>query len=236
MVLSEASAVGLLEPEAKTVGFQLPGPSDRVIIIATTGGGKTVAGAWLLSCQRLDMRPWIIIDFKNEELWDLVGFPPIKIIRLGDIPKKPGLYLVHVLPGQEDDIDDWFWKIWKHGNIGLFCDEVDLIPKGNAFKAILRQGRSKLIPVISCTQRPVGVDREVFSESMYKMILGLEDLRDMRTIQEFTKGLPRELQLPRYWSWWYDGKQRQSFLLRPVPNPHSIARDLRSRVPRGGFL
>lgn len=211
--------------------FVLPGATDRTVIVGLTGSGKTIGAGWLLSQQNFNKRPWVIIDFKNEELWDRVGYPPIRRLKIGEMPGRLGLYLMSVNPGQEEDLEDWLWKVWRHENIGLLCDEVALIPKGNAYKAIMRQGRSKRIPVISCTQRPVGVDREVFSESLYKMIFNLEDRRDEKIVEEFTRGYPAGLNLPPYWSYWYDGKQRRSFILRPVPNPDRVAGDLRASAP-----
>jgi len=103
--------------------FVLPGASDRSIIIGGTGTGKTVAGAWLLSKQRFDKRPWIALDFKDEVLWDKVGDPPMRELRLGTVPKKLGLYRVIVNPGQEDELEQYLWDIWERGNVGLFCDD-----------------------------------------------------------------------------------------------------------------
>jgi len=216
--------------------FRWPGATDKTVVVGTNGSGKTIGAAYILANQNFKRRPWVIIDFKNEEFWDKVQFPPIQRLRFGQMPGRLGLYFMPVNPGQEDDLEAWLWKIWKRENVGLFCDEVALVPKGNAFKAIMRQGRSKHIPVISCTQRPVGVDREIFSESLYKMVFSLEDRRDEEVVQEFTRGYPKGLNLPRYWSYWYDGKQRQSFILQPVPDPDRIARDLRERVPFGWTL
>ena len=66
--------------------FRLPGGADRTVVIGPTGSGKTVAGAWLLSRQRFDRRPWVALDFKNEELWDAVGDPPMRPLRVSPCP------------------------------------------------------------------------------------------------------------------------------------------------------
>ncbi len=220
----------------KTVEFILPGAADRTTIIGGTGTGKTTFGAWVLSCQRFDMRPWICIDFKNEELWDLVGDPPMKELKLGSMPGKKGLYRLHVHPGQEDELEAWLWKVWGRENIGLFCDEVSLIPQKAAFKAILRQGRSKRIPVISCTQRPVDCDREIFTESQYVSVFRLDDVRDYKTIKGFTREAPIEKPLPDFWSYWYDKKNFRLSTLQPAPKPSIIAASLREAAPYSWFL
>ena len=127
------------------VQFTLPGASDRTVIIGPTGTGKTIGGAWVLSRQRFDKRPWVALDFKQEELWDMVGDPPMRPLRMGQLPNGLGLYRMHVLPMEDDALEEWLWKVWAKGNIVLFVDEVSLVPQKAAFKAILRQGRSKRI-------------------------------------------------------------------------------------------
>ena len=211
--------------------FHLPGGADRTCVIGMTGTGKTIFGAWLLSRQRFDERPWVCLDFKDEELWDRVGDPPMRPLALGTLPKKKGLYRLDVRPGQDDALEDWLWKVWNKGNIGLFCDEVSLIPKQDAFKAVLRQGRSKRIPVIACTQRPVDCDREVFSEANYVSVFRVKDARDYKIIQQFTGNSVIDRPLAKHWSYWYDAAQNSLSVLKPCPPPDIVARDLKRNVP-----
>jgi hypothetical protein len=196
-----------------------------------TGTGKTVFGGWVESRQRFNERPWVNIDFKQEVLWDKVGDPPMRPLGLNTVPKKPGLFRLEVTPRDNDALEDWLWKVWERGNIGIFCDEVSLIPQKEAFKAILRQGRSKRIPVISCTQRPVDCDREVFSEANYVSIFRVKDRRDYKIIQEFTGNAAIEKPLPDHWSYWYDARQNHLFTLQPCPPPDMVAKALRDAAP-----
>jgi hypothetical protein len=212
--------------------FTLPGAADRTAVIGATGTGKTVLGAWLLSRQRFDKRPWVAIDFKHEELWDRVGSPPMRSLRLGSMPGKRGLYRLSVQPWEDDALEEWLKKVWSHGNIGLFVDEVSLMPQKDAFKAILRQGRSLKIPVIACSQRPVDVDREVWSEANYISVFRLDDVRDYKIIKGFTRDAPIDRPLPEFWSHWYDKKNFSCIELQPVPKPDSIAERLREIAPR----
>lgn len=218
--------------------FTLPGAEDRTVVIGPTGSGKTVAAAWLLSRQNFNVRPWVAFNYKDEILWDQVGDPPMRPLRVGEMPGKRGLYNLHVRPDEAEEVEAWLWRIWEKGNIGLFCDEASLLPRKEAFKAILRQGRSKRIPVIACTQRPVGCEREIFSESQYSMFFGLRDARDWEVVRELMGGHEKRLKekLPRHWSYWYDAKQDTLTTLRPVPSPDRIAADLRQTVPYGWFL
>jgi hypothetical protein len=173
------------------------------------------------------------VDYKGEELWDAVGNPPMRDLSLGEMPGKKGLYRLQVYPGEDEAMEAWLWKVWNKGNVGLFVDEVSLIPRKNAFKAILRQGRSKRIPVIACTQRPVDCDREVFSESQFRMLYGVEDPRDWLVIRGLFKHADVEEPLPPYWSYWYDAKRKEATILKPTPAPAEIAKDLRRTVPHG---
>lgn len=215
--------------------FRLPGAADRTTIIGETGTGKTIMGGWVLSKQRFDKRPWVAIDFKGEVLWDMIGTPPVRDLRLGAMPGNRGLYRMSVNPGQEDELEDWMWKVWKHENIGLFIDEVSLVPQKSAFKGLLRQGRTKLIPIISCTQRPVDCDREVFTESQFISVFALADVRDYKIIQGFTHGAAIDRPLPEHHSHWYDKRKRTLFALKPTPDPDSIAASLRAVAPRSWF-
>lgn len=217
--------------------INLPGAEDRTVIIGPTGSGKTIGGGWLLSMQRLKKRPWVALDFKGEVLWDMVGEPPMRDLKMGAMPGKQGLYRMHVRPDQEDELEDWLWKVWRHENIGLFIDEVSLMPQKKAFKAILRQGRSKRIPVIACTQRPVDCDREVFSESQYRMLYGIEDLhRDYPVIRGLFGGQDVREPLPEHCFYWYDAKSKKCTKLRPTPGPAIVAASLKAAAPYSWFL
>lgn len=215
--------------------FTFPRADQRVVVIGASGTGKTVFAAWLLSHARFDKRPWIILDYKNEILWENSGLDRVlQPLRVGKLPGKrdKGLFIANVKPGQEDEVEDWLWAIWSRGNIGLFADEASLIPKQNAYKAILRQGRSKLIPVISCTQRPIDIDREVFTEASFVSLFRLQDTRDYKVVEYFT-GMRdlRDAQLPKHWSRWYVGDTGGVRIMKPCPPPDQIVDRLRENVP-----
>jgi hypothetical protein len=208
--------------------FRWPEGDARLSLIGATGTGKTTAGLWFLSHVRFDKRPWLAIDFKNEELFDRIGFPPIRLLPLGKLPAKRdrGLFLTAPLPGEERELDTLLWRIWERGNIGLFIDEASLMPDSNAFRAILQQGRSKRIPVIACMQRPVGVIRPLFSEATYFGIWRVQDKRDYKVIEGFvpvnfaTVDFP-----PRHWVW-YDVAHNVTLRMRPVPPPNLIVAEM----------
>jgi hypothetical protein len=212
-------------------GFRFPGGDARTTILGSTGSGKTVCGLWMLANQRFDKRPWVAVDFKREQIFDGVGFPPIVQLALDDKPpSKPGLYLVAPRPGQDDELEKFIWRCWEHENIGLYIDEAPLMPERDAFAAVLQQGRSKRLPVIACTQRPVNVARGLFSEANFVCVYDIVDERDWKTIKGF---IPAEMGEPlpaHHWRWW-DRQRRVILTMRPVPPPAEVAGLLNDRIP-----
>lgn len=216
-------------------GFRFPGGDQRTTILGATGSGKSTCGLWMLAHQRLDARPWIIFDFKREQFFDHVGFPPIQAIGLdARPPRKPGLYLVSPRPGEDEAVDAFIWRIWEAENVGLYVDEAPLMPDANiydAFPACIQQGRSKRIPIIACTQRPVGVARGLFSEANFVCVYDVTDVRDFKVIQGFVPATLIADQPPRHhWRWW-DRQSRTVLNMAPVPHPATIAAELANRAP-----
>lgn len=206
--------------------FRLPKDSQRVTVLGRTGSGKTLAGAWQLGHRSIDKLPWIIIDFKRDAALNRLG---AQELQLGALPRKPGLYIVHPLPDDKDQVDDLLWRIWERGKTGLMFDEGYMVTNLPSFRAILTQGRSKTIPSIILSQRPVWLDRFVFSESEFFQVFWLQDARDRKTVQSF---LPFDVneRLPDYHSTWYDVIRDRVTRLAPVPDEAAIIRDFKQRL------
>jgi hypothetical protein len=212
--------------------FRFPGGDMRTTILGATGSGKSTCGLWMLAHQRLDRRPWIIFDFKRENFFDDVGFPPIRPLSLIDRPpRRPGLYLVTPRPGDDELVEAFLWLVWEAENIGLYVDEAPLMPEnGDAFQACIQQGRSKHIPIIACTQRPVGVARGLFSEANFVCVYAVTDRRDYKLIEGF---VPAEMGAPmpqHHWRWW-DRERRIMLNMKPVPAPAKVAATLAVAAP-----
>jgi hypothetical protein len=212
--------------------FRFPGGDARTCVLGATGSGKSTCALWLLSHQRLDRRPWVVFDFKREAIFDRIGFPPIQQLSLqSKPPSKPGLYLVSPRPGQDAFVDAFLWRVWEKENIGLFVDEAALMPEyGDAFPACLQQGRSKRIPIIACSQRPVGVARGLFSEANFFCVYRLTDRRDYKVIEGFA---PADMSrpLPPYCWHWYDVAQNRLLDMSPVPDPETTADAIAGLLP-----
>jgi len=215
----------------KGSGFRFPGGDDRTVCIGATGSGKTTCATWLLAHMRFERRPWCIIDFKREALFDDVGAPPLEPIGLSNIPRRKNTcYLLTPRPDEEEQLEQWLWRVWERENIGLFIDEASLMPDCPAWQAILQQGRSKRIPVICCTQRPVMVKRAVFSEASFFAVYRMQDKRDYRIVEGF---VPADLGLPlpeHHWRY-YDVARNRLLSCSPVPPPDEVATQLRDALP-----
>ena len=222
--------------------FYWPKPTERLAIMGRTGSGKTQLGGQVLSTAPFDKMPYVIMDYKRDELLNKIK--RTREIGLNEIPKKPGLYIIHNDPGFEDETEKWLFNVWRRGRVGLYFDETYLVPDQKALQAILTQGRSLRIPAICVSQRPVQVSRFVFSEADHVAVFHLNDDRDVETVKKFTpRGFvdyvppehrsvdyPRDTRLPNYHSRWYDIKNDRQYVLKPVPTADDIVKAIDARL------
>lgn len=221
-----------------TDDFRLPKRTDRVAILGRTGSGKTTMAAWVMGESDIDRKPWIIVDYKGETIFDQIEKADKDLITplnpTDPAPKRAGLYRVEPVPGEDDEaMTDFLWRVWERQNTGVYVDEGHLLPNSAALKACLVTGRSRRIPMIFISQRPSWVPREVFSESNHHVIFDLSDDEDRKTAGRFAtedgKAVPR---MRDYHSLWHDVGKNRRFHMQPAPQAdQSIARIL-ERAPR----
>lgn len=195
--------------------MRLPDQTQRLSIVGATGSGKTQAALWHLSMRDIETRPWIIYNFKGDRSIDSIPFA--RDLGLDELPVKPGVYIVRPQPGQIDEMQTQMWGVWKKGGIGVYVDEGYMVGDRNpAFRALLTQGRSKEIPIIVLSQRPVWMDRFVFSESEFFQVFRLNHRKDRKSVEEF---VPADLErrLPDFYSRYYDVGSNEVMILAPVP-------------------
>lgn len=209
---------------------RLPGPDKRHLIIGRTGSGKTHMALFQLSLRDFDERPWIIMNSKGDENIDAIqGTQELSLTSA--IPEEPGLYIIRPLPDHDDTLlEDFLWRVWRRGGVGLYLDEGYMIPKtSKAFRAILTQGRSKQIPVITNTQRPVFLDRFAISESDFVQVFHIVDERDKKTIQSYVP-VNLDNRLDEFHSYYYDIGRDDLTELGPAPSMSSILTTFRNRL------
>jgi len=221
-------------------GWRLPGWTDRTSIVGKTGSGKTTAGLFLLSAMDLFKKmPWVIIDYKGD---DIIAKIPARPLRMGSpAPTEPGLYKLECSPflSREDPVEKFLKEVWHNGHTGLFFDEVYMLPdrygrtEGGTLRALFTTGRSRKIPIISLSQRPVDVTKYNFSEASHHVIFRLPDKAD----RDIVRGrVPNEefdalfgkfgTDLPEFHSMWYDVSADKVFQLLPFPHPDEIVERL----------
>jgi DNA helicase HerA-like ATPase len=210
--------------------IRFPNDTNRHAIIGATGSGKTMFGMWALSRRSFDAMPWVIFDYKRDEL--IAAADPIELDPRDLPPKKPGLYVVRPIPELSDaEIEAALWRIHASGECGLYIDEGYMIPNGGAFRAILTQGRSLRIPCITLTQRPVFISKFVFSESEYFTLFRLTDRTDRKRATEFIP-VNSNYTLPQFSSYYFDVGTNALTQFSPVPGAEQILARFAERMPR----
>jgi hypothetical protein len=210
----------------------LPNDTQRQLILGKNGSGKTRAAVYNLSKRNLTSGTWVVLNHKREELINSIDGAEF-IDDLNWVPKKPGLYIYQPLPVSDNDaVTAFMWKLYERERIGLYIDEGYMIDqKDAAMQAILTQGRSKRIPTIILSQRPVWLSRFAVSESEFFQIFQLTDERDRKTIRSFVPFNLEEImktevnqapKLPLYHSIWYNSNNNQLVMLKPVPDDDTI--------------
>lgn len=218
--------------------FRLPSAKERAVVMGRTGSGKTVFLTWLLSHASIEERPWIMIDHKDDNY--LAKLPRVERIKLGEIPRHPGLYHVKARFTDDEKTDTYLHNILAKGNIGIFTDEGSSIPQREprflGLKSIFAQGRSKRTPILFATQRPAHINKSVLSEGDFYALFHMQNEDD---IDRVNKVMPRALTeklLDEYHSHWYDVKQNASFTLGPVSEDETMQRLDERLKPRRTFL
>ena len=217
--------------------FRLPSASERASVFGRTGSGKTVFMIWLLSMASIDARPWIIVDHKNDGY--LAKLPRVENIKMGTLPRHPGLYRIVPKFDQPDELDKYYHRILSKGNVGIFSDEGASNPQREpryvGLKALFAQGRSKRTPVLFGSQRPSWINMSILAESDYFAAFHLQHADDRDRVLKF---MPREAEkrLDTYHSHWYDVKQDAYFQIAPVNEADALDRIERRLRPRQSLI
>lgn len=207
----------------------LPNNTNRTVVVGRTGTGKTVCGLWHLSNYNLD-KPWVIFNLKGDE--HIEAIEKASFVDIGYVPSKKdrGLFVVTPDPWdlegsakEKSRVDQLLIKLWQRGDVGIFVDEM--VPLGNS-KAITlccTQGRAKHIPMIMCSQRPVGINRYAFSEATYVQVFDLNIQDDIDTVESYVPlDWDDEKELGPHQSWYYEVETNNIFRFNPVPNMEAI--------------
>lgn len=217
-----------------TEPFEMPRPDQRVFILGSTGSGKTTMGVWLLSQAPFDAMPYVIVDYKLDEL--IGAIKGKRKITLDQIPSEPGLYHLTPNPVSDDEkMEEWMLRVWRKRGIGLYVDEAMRLPmkKSGAFESILAQGSALYIPVITLSQRPVNLSRSVLSEANHVIVFRLTDIRDRETVAKYAN-VQVDYKLKKYHSVWYNVDAHQNYAIMPAPDRKTILATFKDRLAELG--
>jgi len=205
-----------------------------------TGMGKTRAAVHQLSFRSIDSMTWIAMDFKGDDT--LAAMPVTDIIELDDeIPDRPGLFYIQVPPSRHQEYtSDFFMKVYQRGECGVLVDEtLALGARNDGFNQCLFMGRSRSVPMIMCTQRPVSIEKNARNQVNFFQVMYIGDQDDRDALQ---KNIPREIldisePPPGYCSYWFDQRRRWGALLAPSPpEEESMQRIFERMAPPEGTL
>lgn len=212
------------------MSIRLPNSKQRIAIIGRTGSGKTIAGLWHLSNASFDRMPWIIIDFKTDE--HINAIERATYIDTTDNPTRPGIYILQPHPN-DVSVATFLERVWQRENAGVYVDESYMLSEKtaneNRFITLLTQGRSKHIPMIVLSQRPVWITRFVWSESDFFQLFHLNSRKDEKNVEDFLPaGSYRNL--PEFHSLYYDVGRSQVSYLSPVPDEATLLARIDARL------
>jgi hypothetical protein len=213
-------------------GLTFPDDSNRHAIVGMTGSGKTQAGLYALQRRSYHRMPWLIFDFKRDAM--IARIPRVEEIGVTSTPPKhAGLYVVRPSPLDEESVESLLWRLWERGRTGIYIDEGYSIKRhSKGLQAILTQGRSLRLPVISLSQRPSWISPFLLSESEFLQMFYLHNPNDTKTMREWIP-MGRDEDMPRdFHSVWFDVKANRAVLLSPVPEEEEILTRFDDRVPR----
>jgi hypothetical protein len=211
------------------MSIRLPNETHRTIVLGRTGSGKSVGAIWLLAQQNFHKQPWIVIDYKGEDLFtNIVEQNNLEYMDVEDpIPKDPGIYVVRPSVIQDDDaVNAMLYKIYNQGEVGIFIDEGYALPrKSPLMDMIFTQGRSKHIPVIALYQRPVWMSRFAVAQADFFMAFTQNDQRDIKVLRQFippatVKGEEIHVDsphLPQYYCLYSDVQRAKTCVLKAAP-------------------
>ena len=203
--------------------LKLPGPSNRVFVVGSTGSGKSVFMAWLLSTQSVlpyKKMPVVIMDWKRERLLNSIGATPWPVTKRP--PERPGLYIVRLTPPRTDVVDEFLERIWQNGNTGLFLDETTDYKGSEPIERIYKQGRSLHIPCIAGAQRPTGVPVVIRSEAEFYAMFRLNDNEDRKEMRRYLGEVDVLKKRDKHHCIWYDTGEDIAVEMGPVPPPAQL--------------
>lgn len=180
--------------------------SNRVMVVGTTGSGKSVLTQFLLS----SLNRCAVIDPKHE--FHMEGFKVNRSMHFPNIWTKEIRQILRPRPGNEADdsrMAEYLYTAYKRKNITVYCDELAVIEESfpetlSIMKVIQVTGRSKHVNLWNATQRPRNFPRTFMTESEVFFMFRMQAEADRDYMAGFI-GEEATIKLPLYDFWYYRG-------------------------------
>lgn len=160
------------------------GPTDRVLIVGQTGSGKSTLARALF----YGHRSLVVIDPKHEELLPRAGvaYTPAEFRQLWPQRTTRVVFRPNPEDARADDVDEVIRRVLAFGRTCLLLHETVDYANPNRMVPALRRavltGRSQHVPVVACSQRPIGLHNVVISESQHVFAFDLAMEPDRKKI------------------------------------------------------
>lgn len=192
-----------------TIRQLLPARTERMLIVGTTGCGKTTLARNLLSHSHY---PCILVIDPKCMYGGKDGEPGYRMVRrpadLSRIPSRERL--IQYRPDEDHstvwDYDEVYRWAYRRRDIMIYTDETFAVmhrtysPDG--LRACVTQGRELGVGMIFATQRPKGIDLRILTESELFAAFALRHRDDRKRVAEFM-GEEVMQPLPRYAFWYW---------------------------------
>lgn len=194
-------------------------PTDRTLIVGHTGSGKTTLALRLIS----GYRSLVVIDPK----WR------VDVPRAGVIAGDPRVFAqwwpqrirrVVYRPDprarRHEDVDEVISRVLAYGRTCLYVDEaMELSTPGwilPGYKRAITTGRELYVPVVSASQRPIGIHNTVLTEAEHCFAFKLTATGDRDKLAAFYGDDAGEPVLEQY-AFLYAGIRSGGIVLRCPP-------------------
>ncbi len=179
---------------------------EHIGLIGSTGSGKTY---WFSHAILPSLSRVLIVDTENMEFENIqiAKSDPERLVKA--IPKdKPFRWRWIPSPTEEkEDLDLLSRELIRRGhNMTLYIDELTDFSDAHSispwFKALFRKARKRDIRLIWATQRPPGVNKWAFDNSIHKMFFYTSQF-DRKRLDELMPGIGDQLGMINWKSYQY---------------------------------
>ncbi len=142
-----------------------PRADEVVLVLGKRGSGKTTFLKELLNLN-----------------YNFFIFDP-----MNRLPHPPGMkYVAGLIPRADPDATQAYLDyIYKHGNMTVIIDELDIFPYSQTLAHIILTGRNKGIGVFASAHRPADVDKDYITNADWVVSFNFKEPNDMEYLKRY---------------------------------------------------